>query len=574
MKFESRWDMQIDQPQEIIDPGAFHWDESADVVVVGLGGAGIAAALEAVEYGLSVCAVDRYQGGGSSAANGGVFYAGGGTKIQRDAGESDSVDEMFKYLKLEVGGVISDETLLDFCRESAGSLDWLIGHGAKFQGKVYKKKTGYPPLDYFLYHADSSLAEPYATIAKPAARGHRVVARNGKKAWGLGKGIYDPLRAAALRRGMAFRRFAEARQLACDRQSRIIGVRVLQIPEGSRAARLFAKYTERAEYWLAMLPPTVPGAFVTHAIGAWYLKRAQALERKHRVSAWIRARRGIVLSAGGFIRNTAMVRHFAPKYGEGMPLGTVGDTGAGIMLGASAGGALKLMERVSAWRFINPPKAWSCGMLVNAQGARFINETVYGAAIGDAIVEEQNGHGYLILDQTLRDLALKQAMGPEILPMHRDVALLNTLLGAKKGRTLDDLARAMGFDPAVFRQTTEAYNRAARGQSADAFQKRAEDMAELSKGPFYAIDASVSSKLMPLACITLGGLGVNEATGGVLNMNGETIPGLFAAGRNAVGVCSHLYVSGLSYADCIYSGRRAARAMAAQLEHSESQRTG
>ena len=47
----------------------------------------------------------------------------------------------------------------------------------------------------------------------------------------------------------------------------------------------------------------------------------------------------------------------------------------------------------------------------------------------------------------------------------------------------------------------------------------------------------------------------------VQGVNGAPVPGLYAAGRNAVGICSNLYVSGLSYADCIYSGRRAARAI-------------
>ena len=42
---------------------------------------------------MKVLALDRYEGGGSSAANGGVFYAGGGTQLQREAGVADSPDE-------------------------------------------------------------------------------------------------------------------------------------------------------------------------------------------------------------------------------------------------------------------------------------------------------------------------------------------------------------------------------------------------------------------------------------------------------------------------------------------------
>src|ERR1700677_4897327 len=66
----------IEDPLVIADPDAFAWDETADLVVVGLGGAGVAAALEGLERGLKVIALDHYDGGGSSAANGGIYYAG------------------------------------------------------------------------------------------------------------------------------------------------------------------------------------------------------------------------------------------------------------------------------------------------------------------------------------------------------------------------------------------------------------------------------------------------------------------------------------------------------------------
>ncbi|MDP9139296.1 MAG: FAD-dependent oxidoreductase, partial [Pseudomonadota bacterium] len=112
------WGLQVEAPLRLDDVERFDFAESADLVVVGLGGAGVAAALEGVERGLDVLALDRYDGGGSSSANGGVFYAGGGTSIQREAGETDTPEEMYKYLKLEVGDVVSDATLRQFCDES------------------------------------------------------------------------------------------------------------------------------------------------------------------------------------------------------------------------------------------------------------------------------------------------------------------------------------------------------------------------------------------------------------------------------------------------------------------------
>jgi 3-oxo-5alpha-steroid 4-dehydrogenase len=59
--------------------------------------------------------------------------------------------------------------------------------------------------------------------------------------------------------------------------------------------------------------------------------------------------------------------------------------------------------------------------------------------------------------------------------------------------------------------------------------------------------------------LTRGGLVVAEDSGRVRRADGTTVPGLYAAGRSAVGLCSRSYVSGLSLADCVFSGRRAGR---------------
>jgi 3-oxo-5alpha-steroid 4-dehydrogenase len=83
-------------------------------------------------------------------------------------------------------------------------------------------------------------------------------------------------------------------------------------------------------------------------------------------------------------------------------------------------------------------------------------------------------------------------------------------------------------------------------------------LADLSQGPWYSLDLSFASRLFPCPTISLGGLRVCEGSGQVLDASGVPIAGLYSAGRNAVGIASNLYVSGLSLADCIYSGRRAA----------------
>jgi len=554
--------LEIEDPLILDDPDSHKWDEEADLVVVGLGGAGVSAALEAVERGVSVIAVDRYEGGGSTAANGGIFYAGGGTAVQKEAGEEDTPEEMYKYLKIEAGDVVSDATLRRFVNESASTVDWIMSHGGPFNSKTWRKKASYPPLDYFLYHPDNTLVGDYARRAKPAARGHRAFVRNGKKAWGLGFAIYEPLRDAALKRGMRFHRHSEARQLAVDSSGRVIGVKILSIPQGTPEAKRFSTYIDRANVFLAMLPPALPFAAVTIGIGNHYLRKAMAIEAHGRVERWIRAREGVLLSAGGYIMNPKMVAEHAPDYKEGMPNGTLGDQGSGIYLGLSAGGSTALMSKISAWRFINPPKAWADAIVVNARGQRFVDETVYGATLGEHIGDHQGGRAWIIYDAASRKAAFKQARDPILVPFQRDVTLLNLMFNYKKAPTIEALAAKMGFDPAVLAKTISDYNRAARGEAPDAFGKEIADIQPIEQGPFYAMDISVASRFLPLPVISFGGLRVEEETGLVLDPNGKPIQGLYAAGRCAVGIASQTYVSGLSYADCVFSGRRAARHVA------------
>ena len=66
------------------------WELSFDVVVVGFGAAGSAAAIEARRAGARVLVIDRFRGGGATARSGGVFYAGGGSLQQQAAGYEDS----------------------------------------------------------------------------------------------------------------------------------------------------------------------------------------------------------------------------------------------------------------------------------------------------------------------------------------------------------------------------------------------------------------------------------------------------------------------------------------------------
>ena len=74
---EASWLTAVEAAEIVDDAGNVQWDDEAELVIVGYGGAGVATALEAAENGVDVLAVDRYDGGGSTAIAGGSMATGG-----------------------------------------------------------------------------------------------------------------------------------------------------------------------------------------------------------------------------------------------------------------------------------------------------------------------------------------------------------------------------------------------------------------------------------------------------------------------------------------------------------------
>jgi fumarate reductase flavoprotein subunit len=103
-----------------------------DVLVVGAGGAGMAAAIEAADRGASVTVLEAGQRpGGSTALSGGVFYAAG-TSVQRAAGVEDDVERMYRYYMTFNRWNLEPWLIRRFCEESAPTLEWLISLGVDY----------------------------------------------------------------------------------------------------------------------------------------------------------------------------------------------------------------------------------------------------------------------------------------------------------------------------------------------------------------------------------------------------------------------------------------------------------
>lgn len=530
----------------VADASDMLWNAECDVLVVGFGAAGAAAAITACEAGADVLVAERFDGGGATAKSGGVVYAGGGTAHQKKAGYDDTPEAMFRYLKMEAGDAVSDATLRRFCADSVGMLEWLESLGANFESSAPPPKTSYPKDGVYLYYSGNESVKEYAAVAKPAPRGHRT-----RGSWLSGKALYEFLKARVETLKVPVQTQSAVRRLIIEKASgAVLGAELLQLHPSSEGAVEHRKLIQRAERF--------------HNVAPGYADKLRAKSLTLLLAAGtavrVRAKKGVVLSTGGFIFNRQMVSERAPKYTQTMRLGATGCDGAGIRLGESVGGVSARMDKVSAWRFINPPVAWPRGLVVNQQGQRFCNEQVYGAKLGVEMCEHHGGRAWLLLDKTLRWTAIKEALFGGLW-FFQSVPALILMLFAPRARSLEQLAGKIGLPPAALQDSVQRYNAGATSDS-DALGKSAQHLQPLTTGPFYAFDISANSKTFPCPAITLGGLRVDETSGGVLNADGQAIPGLYAAGRAAVGIASNGYVSGLSLADCLWSGRRAGHAAA------------
>ena len=527
------------------------YDATCDLLVLGYGAAGSAAAMEAAERGLDVMLADRFSGGGASWLSGGIVYAGGGTRQQREAGHDDTAEAMAEYLVREVEDAVSAETVRRYCEDSAGMIAWLEAHGVIFDASEAPHETSYPSRDHYLYFSGNEKVPANLGSRAPAPRGHRA-----KGDWLSGRAMMEGMMACvAATPGITIRTESAVRRLIVDKDGTVVGAELMCLPPGAAITRLHRRL-ERLARVMSLQAMGVSRRFVG------LLTR---IEARHARPMLVRARQGVVLATGGFIKNRAMVERHAPEFIKGFALGSTGCDGSGIRLGLSLGGRLDRAGVISAWRFINPPHAFAKGIVVDPAGRRLTNEEQYGARMGDAMMRRAGGRAYVIIDQAMRDAAKAEIAGGSMWGFQTFPARYLLARPAAKGATIEQLAQRLGMAPAVLVGAVAANNAAARGEAPDPVGKSDEMRGAIEAGPFYALDISVGQAAFPLPVLTLGGLAVDERTGAVLREAGGIVPGLYAVGRAARGLPSNFYVSGLSLGDCIWSGRRTAAAVAASV---------
>ena len=321
------------------------WDEQADVVVVGFGAAGAAAAFEAASAGADTIVLERAgAAGGAAAMSDGFIYLGGGTPEQQQAGFADSVENMRTFLTAACGPAPDLEKIDAYCTHSLEHRDWLVARGVEFLGTVVPDANGTSPIDgEGLMFTGGENAWPYDEIAEPAPRGH--VVQGGRPG---GSVLMKLLSGAALEAGARAIQDTRAERLVVAEDGRVVGV---------VASRYGDEFT-------------------------------------------VRARTGVVLAAGGFINSPEMIEQYAPGvHVTALRLGTDGDDGRGIRMAEAAGARLKRMDAIECALPFNAPRSLVHGIIVNRFGQRFVNEDTYMGRVGQTALVHQRGEAYLIVDE-------------------------------------------------------------------------------------------------------------------------------------------------------------------------------
>lgn len=477
------------------------FDDSADLVICGFGGAGASAAWEARKAGADVIVLERASdGGGSTMMSSCEMYLGGsgGTELQKACGFTDSTENMIKYLELAMGAAGDKERIRIYAENAAEHFQWAEKLGVPYKRAFYAERDVVPLSDESLLHTGNERAWPYNEVCEIVPRGH---VPSGDGDFG-GTIMMGKILQAVRDLGARITVDARAHTLIQDDSGRVRGV----------VARIDNK------------------------------------------DKFIEARRAVILTCGGFVMNEEMVQRHIPHVRRvGLPWGNPWDKGDGILMGVAAGGqAINMGEAFISFAFYPPAKLTS-GIFVNKRGQRFVNEDSYLARMGYYGFQQDDGEVYLLAQNEDFERSA-YLVNTEIVGTGDTIAEVEAEAGFPEGSLqatveIYNKFAAKGEDP-FFHKAKEWLKPLVDAPFA------------LVKYNFKDIKAPAGTD-QGVPIFTLGGLEVRP-TGEVLTPDGEVIPGLFAAGRTVAGLPRTCvgYSSGMSVGDATFFGRLAGRTAA------------
>ena len=499
------------------------WDLSADLVTIGAGTAGLAAAVSALDHGASVIMLEENVDiGGHGMCSGGNVHLGGGTSNQRKHGVEDSAEQVYlDWVRHDhMQSRYSDRDLVRaFADENAATFEFLIENGVRFQDHLVGPTQA------------SRVRRQQRTVQWPVA-GERVTHHPTR----VGSGLVRALEASARAKG--------AEVLLRHKMTSIVR-------EGPSAGRV---------------------------LGVTAVHDGRTVN--------IRAAKGVLVATGGSTSNVNLRRTFDPRLTEeyqvaGEPWSRQSGDGeiAAMAVGASLWGtanqtveegiAISKTRHIGCqwgyssliWqpdsRIFDLARAsgltvtdWQDVILVNQTGRRFWSETdarydFFAAAMADTgNGAKRNGGGpiWAIFDQDAVDREEWEPLPPNVDP---DGFFFTADTIAELAAAIANPHQARPMPAAVLEETVARYNRFV-DTGGDADFGKPNPRFKIQTPPFYAAWST------PILHDSLTGLRTNPRAQ-VMDVHGDVIPGLYCAGESQGGFAQH----GLGR--CLVFGRIAGR---------------
>jgi len=457
------------------------WDEEADVIIVGSGFAGLAAAIEAKNAGASVIILEKMKGyGGNSTISDGVIAAAG-TTLQKKFAIQDSPQLMYSDMMKAGLGLNHPKLAKIVAEESAKTFHWTVD----FLGVQYLERV--------------------------RQFGGHTVPRGHSPQKGGGAAIIRQLLNKVISTGMSIRTKTYLKKILTDSNNRVRGVLVME--------------------------------------GYVYADENSGFQR------YIKAKKAVILATGGFANDIDFRSMHDPQLDE-----TVDSTNKYSTTGESLREAMSInampvhLSRIQLGPWSTPDEkgygigplflsyaVFPYGIVVNPKtGRRVMNELDDRKTRCDIIL--QTGHPCI----GIADSKGIEASGHDV-----NRALKRGIV--KKFEGIEKLAEGYNMPVQPFKKTVQQFCEAVIQKKDKAFGKPILKEAQpLEHPPFYAI------RIWPKVHYTAGGISINSNSR-VLDLEGQPIPGFFAAGEVTGGIHGASRLGGCAITDCLVFGRIAGR---------------
>jgi len=528
------------------------WDETHDLVVVGSGAGGMTTALAGHDAGCDTVVLERGEHfGGTSSMSGGSVWIPANPLI----GDADDAHDAWRYLRAATRGEVAEDRLRAYLEAGPEMVRWLETRTEVRFDALEKYPDYYPELPGSRPGGRTIEALPY-----PVRHLGREVAR-----------LHPPHPQELMMGKMAVSAREAQRMLTGTLRGRLTALRVMLVYWLRFVGRIRFGRDPRLALGNALVG-RLRRSLLDREVPVRYGARATRLVVEdgsvvglETDSQRIRARRGVVLSAGGFARNVAMREEHQPApIGDRWTAAAALDEGDAIRMGWEAGAALELMDE--AWwapttvvpghphpYVLVAEKALPGSILVDGNGRRFTNEA---APYLDVVKRMLRGHregrptipAYLVMDSGHRRSYPCGPLMPRFLEPDRtwSEAVERWI---HRADTLRGVAEKMGIDAEGLERTVAEFDRhAAEGRDpafgrgdnvydryyGDPRVRPNPNLRPLSEAPYYAIE------VWPGDLGTKGGL-VTDARARVLRADGTVIGGLYATGNCAASVMGRSY---------------------------------